>query len=547
LLTNFKIKFLLILTILVVCSTSLAQIKCSKVLNSPEISKETKPEFKPLEFKLITSRVESLAVRLAAIRKAKHTIELAVFIFKRDEAGKLVIKELKDALDRGVNIKLLIDGFGSAVSNGLLRNFRDELNSLKRYSTEENVPGTFDVHYTHSILNIKDVVSKSFIKLFEQGILKHKDSAPLNYNQRIHDKLMVADGGYKSALIFTGGSNIGNAYNGIGSHKKGNYVDLDIVLKPEVSRENLGEGDSLRTSYNRYIDMILRETPSRELQGKMLKLFPNLFYKSDINNISQLKPDEYNSVIFDKLHNLKEEDYFNHGFTKGEGQLLSEYNNLISSNSSMQGSWYKAQNTSSSTLSIKKNFYEQMEKSEKLIEIVTPYPILTNSSLRRIEKILLEKPNLEIHLFANNKKFTDKVMVYLYFSRIIFPKIIKLNNNKKINNRFKVFMFDGALTGEGKYVFNHSKLARFDNEKVLISSSNFDPRSFRLNSESGLLLQGKSVSEQFDDHINLIKNNSKEISDLELSKRMKKLPEWKKKAYGLVEKLLVNLNFTTQL
>lgn len=54
---------------------------------------------------------------ITSIDQAKSTIILATYIFHYDELGKKIIKHLSDAKKRGVDVRVLFDGFGS-LENG---------------------------------------------------------------------------------------------------------------------------------------------------------------------------------------------------------------------------------------------------------------------------------------------------------------------------------------------------------------------------------------------------------------------------------------------
>jgi cardiolipin synthase len=60
----------------------------------------------------------------AAIREAKMTVNLESYIFKDDRAGKIIADALMDAAQRGIEVRVLVDGTGSKFSGGLLDRMR---------------------------------------------------------------------------------------------------------------------------------------------------------------------------------------------------------------------------------------------------------------------------------------------------------------------------------------------------------------------------------------------------------------------------------------
>lgn len=61
---------------------------------------------------------------LDAIRKAKDTVNFETYIFEPDEIGRLFIDAFKERARAGVEVRLLVDGFGALT---LTKRYRDEL------------------------------------------------------------------------------------------------------------------------------------------------------------------------------------------------------------------------------------------------------------------------------------------------------------------------------------------------------------------------------------------------------------------------------------
>src|ERR1017187_8954397 len=59
------------------------------------------------------------------IRAAEHTVNLETFIFQPDEAGKQVADALIAAAKKGVQIRLLVDFYGSSLGGGLAKELKD--------------------------------------------------------------------------------------------------------------------------------------------------------------------------------------------------------------------------------------------------------------------------------------------------------------------------------------------------------------------------------------------------------------------------------------
>lgn len=105
---------------------------------------------------------------LAAINAAEKEISLASYIFNHDAAGKLFVKALKEAKDRGVNVRVIVD----------------------------------DVGLKYSFPSIKSVLRKAGINTV--SFLPTAGRYLQFINLRNHRKVLICDG----KIVFTGGMNI---------------------------------------------------------------------------------------------------------------------------------------------------------------------------------------------------------------------------------------------------------------------------------------------------------------------------------------------------
>ncbi|MBK8954428.1 MAG: hypothetical protein IPM34_02590 [Saprospiraceae bacterium] len=70
--------------------------------------------FQPADaVKLVQSGQEYFDVLVDLIRKAKRSIHLHTYIFANDDIGKTISDELISAAERGVDVSVVMDGYGS--------------------------------------------------------------------------------------------------------------------------------------------------------------------------------------------------------------------------------------------------------------------------------------------------------------------------------------------------------------------------------------------------------------------------------------------------
>lgn len=118
---------------------------------------------------LLQNGDEAYPAMLAAIGTARRTVALASYIFGDDRAGAPFVSALKAAVDRGVEVRVLVDGFGA------------------RYTWPP----------VHKALRRAGVRTELFLPRVHQAGLAF-------FNLRNHRKILTVDG----RVAFTGGMNI---------------------------------------------------------------------------------------------------------------------------------------------------------------------------------------------------------------------------------------------------------------------------------------------------------------------------------------------------
>lgn len=153
-------------------------------------------DYTPAEsVKLIHSGNDFFETLEESIDNAKEIIHFQTYIFEEDETGKQIADALIRASQRGVNIYLLVDAYGS-----------------------------------------KDL-SMDFIKKIQQGNIQFRYFSPLfskesvYIGRRLHHKVVVID--KNSAIV--GGINIGDRYHGSDSNPA--WLDYAALIKGDVCLE----------------------------------------------------------------------------------------------------------------------------------------------------------------------------------------------------------------------------------------------------------------------------------------------------------------------
>jgi phosphatidylserine/phosphatidylglycerophosphate/cardiolipin synthase-like enzyme len=142
--------------------------------------------------------LRSLALKIWLIEHAQHTIDMVYFIFTQDLAGQAVVGALCDAVQRGVDVRIMVDSIGS------LSFYHTELMALETCADKAGFMRTIDGQLTPYKARVEVVLFNSPLRTIAWA------------NRRSHDKLMVVDGAFPGeAVVMTGGRNVSLSYYGV--------------------------------------------------------------------------------------------------------------------------------------------------------------------------------------------------------------------------------------------------------------------------------------------------------------------------------------------
>lgn len=148
---------------------------------------------------MVPDGIEAFAVRAAAARAAGRSLDLQYYIWHDDLAGHLLGRELFDAAERGVRVRLLLDDINATGLDPqlLVLDAHPDI-EIRLYNPFRNRGGLW---------RLVELVQRVF-----------------SVNHRMHNKAWIADG----RVAVVGGRNIGDEYFDAG--RDVNFRDLDLVL-----------------------------------------------------------------------------------------------------------------------------------------------------------------------------------------------------------------------------------------------------------------------------------------------------------------------------
>ncbi|MFN9729146.1 MAG: phospholipase D family protein [Pseudomonadota bacterium] len=156
-------------------------------------------------YRLVAGAEDAFALRMRTAALAARSLDVQYYMWHDDLTGRLLAGELLAAADRGVRVRVLVDDLYARSLDAALANVDAhpllEIRVFNPFRSRASVLGN----------------AWEFIATGGRG------------NHRMHNKLWIAD----SRLAIVGGRNIGDEY--FGAHREFNFGDLGVLLAGEAA------------------------------------------------------------------------------------------------------------------------------------------------------------------------------------------------------------------------------------------------------------------------------------------------------------------------
>jgi len=209
---------------------------------------------------LIEDGLSAFVIRSAFARMATKTIDLQTYIYSNDFTSKVLIGELKNAADRGVKVRILLDDYGtnSDIVDVMLLNQHPNI-EVKVFNTVSN--------------RSKLLYYPQFLTDFSR------------LNSRMHNKLFIVD----NIAYITGGRNVGSNY--FYPETASNFSDTDVLFIGDMTHYAT---DSFNEYWNHHLSIPASVFPKAKSKKAMRKLEKSF---ADIEQRSAEEVRRYNTVI----------------------------------------------------------------------------------------------------------------------------------------------------------------------------------------------------------------------------------------------------------
>jgi putative cardiolipin synthase len=432
-------------------------------------------------FRLMPTGQYALQARIELARRAQRTLDVQYYQIYDDRTGRYLLRTLRNAADRGVRVRLIIDDLYTSGMDPLLLGFDAHPNVEVRLFNA--FPAGRQNFLTRFTVNIHD---------FDR------------VHRRMHNKLFLADG----VMAVVGGRNIADEY--FMASAGANFIDLDTfvigaimprlgslfdeywnsdrvmpiraIVKTDQSDEQLRAYFERRTSAEAV--PVLRVTNAPAETG----LAPQVEVIGESGGTPEPERPPPNDIlgygpIIDELNAGKV------GLIWADAQAYADAPDKVIGRVSTYGIA-----PIDDVDSVRYNVIEMMRRARKDVVLTSPYLVPGADGLE-VFRNSVERYGVKYTLVTNSLAATDEPVVHTGYRRYR-PEMLKLGMNlyelspEKVRRSLRLGRFSTSI---GRL---HAKSAVVDGERVFIGSLNFDPRSNQHNTEFGLFIESPQLAQQ---------------------------------------------------
>ncbi len=399
---------------------------------------------------LLETGDDALLARIHLIRAARHSIDIQTFIWIHDDSGSWVFRELLAAARRGVTVRVLVDAF---VRPGL---------------TAEEYAGLAVAHQNLEIRLFRPLSENAVTGLWR--VVPDTFTRFTSLNRRMHGKILLVDG----VAAILGGRNYQDSY--FDRDPVFGFRDRDVlVLGPECAAIQAAF-NAFWTDREAYPALSMRDLRQAIETGSAILPAPRPV------------PDSF--VEIDRLANEAAITAFR---PELEPQTVAAMRFLANPPEDIRRRAGPGADGAFEPLK------EALLAAREEVLIQTPYSVLGRTMTRLVRQIRKDAPGVRIRISTNSLGSADHISVVGVAMKQRRAKIKDLQLEVHLARpvpgdiaamvpRYPQLLAEADPSGEGPRFCLHSKSIVIDRAVCFVGSHNFDPRSFQLNSENGILI-----------------------------------------------------------
>jgi putative cardiolipin synthase len=398
---------------------------------------------------------DALLARVHLIRAARRSIDLQTFIWRDDPTSRFLFDELVAAAERGVLVRVLIDGLNIPAEP-------EQLALMAR------------AHRNLEVCLYKPLSWNS--KSGRIGFWKNLMFKARHMNRRMHNKLLLIDG----RIGIVGGRNYGDKY--YDRNREFLFRDRDVIVAGP-SAWDMQESFELFWQDKRAVFL----TQLKDVQKKFNKL-PNggdpLLAVADRG-------------LFEEIDRLANE----YLLEKHRPRLKIYEADLVE----FVADTPRKFRIKDGAKKFNELVIDAFKSAEYQLVYQTPYLIYDRRTRKAFQALHEKNSTFRIIASSNSLAAADHLHVYaLSFKhrKALYKKSgIDIYESKPYPGDREQYVYNySALKqlGKGPRLCIHSKSLTVDGKIAMIGSHNFDPRSAKLNTECGLFIRDEEVAKELE-------------------------------------------------
>ncbi len=402
------------------------------------VASETNAHGEASGFRALISNTNALMSRIVLIDHAEHSLDLQYYIFDNDATGRLVAQRIVAAADRGVRVRILLDDL-DITGQG-----------------QDNVLDALDAHPNIEVrlFNPFHIRSRSIFSKMGQFVVDGK-----RLNRRMHNKAFIVDG--MQAVI--GGRNIGDAYFDAGDQI--HFRDLDVLaigpVVPKISAMFDGYWNS-QMSYpvTAYTSI---HASAEDLAHLRVAL---------AHDARAFAESDYAQALSETLPNGPSADRKGYWFW-GPAKFIAD--NPDKADPDRDGE----------TRPMGSQLRQMLDGAQSEALLISPYFIPGENGVKHLAE--MAGRGVTIKVLTNALAATDEPEVHARYAHYRIPLLeagIDLFELRPAPGKPPPTDAHGTSSGESL----HAKSMIVDKRTVFVGSMNLDPRSRKLNTEMGVIV-----------------------------------------------------------
>lgn len=484
--------------------------------------------------------IYSLAAKIWLVDNARHTVDAAYYIFSRDLVGYAFLGALCESVQRGVDVRLMVDSLGSYHPS------HSELKALNNCAVDAGFARNPQGQITTRRARVQTAV---FGALSVPGT---------NINRRSHDKLLVVDGAYpEHAWVMTGGRNISLAYYGLnsdGSPDLDAYKDLEILLRAAPADDSAG-ASAVGMVAEHYMSILMANPGNREVTSWLAHAGQMARARESLAALRAM-PD------FKRAY-ANMDNYLATNLFPARARIAHELGNIVASD--VVASYDSNLEKNPNSILYITNRLGELDPDNRTLRIVSPYLFVPayersdgsvyHDGAVAVAEWLQQHPDNRIEIITNSVLTSDNFFAQSIIDMDTAPRLLlddatierwrgDLDDSEEnpdlvssahwrelVSNPRVLIYATGRLDatqlgGDVAYGKLHAKFFLTD-AWGFVGTTNLDYRSRLFNNEMGFFFTGEELRQELIDEFELLKRQSYRWGSpewLELRARVRELP-----------------------